>query len=165
MRPALRHVLAAAVLLLAAPKLAPAQQFVDVRQVAMDTLRDVATTVIVKGRPTIFYNPARMQSVGPKLSAFAMGHEWGHVRYGHAGALLADHGPINVLRIQQELEADCYAARILGETDPEAIQAAIQFFTTMGPFRYDALHPSGSQRSAKILSCLPTPEPAQETYR
>jgi len=25
----------------------------------------------------------------------------------------------------------------------------------MGPFRFDAWHPSGAQRAAKILSCLP----------
>jgi len=25
----------------------------------------------------------------------------------------------------------------------------------MGPFRFDNLHPSGGQRAAKILACLP----------
>jgi len=29
----------------------------------------------------------------------------------------------------------------------------------MGPFRFDDLHPSGSQRAAKILACLPTTNP------
>jgi hypothetical protein len=28
----------------------------------------------------------------------------------------------------------------------------------MGPFRFDAWHPSGSQRAAKILACLPQAE-------
>ena len=45
--------------------------------------------------------------------------------------------------------------RWLGETQPEAVDAAIRFFTRMGPFRFDAWHPSGAQRAAKILSCLP----------
>ena len=56
---------------------------------------------------------------------------------------------------RQELEADCYATRLLAEDNRPAVEAALQFFTRMGPFRFDDLHPSGSQRAAKILSCLP----------
>jgi hypothetical protein len=79
------------------------------------------------------------------------------VRYGHTGAALtAGEGDLGALRQRQELEADCYAARTLSESEPETIGAALRFFTRMGPFRFDAWHPSGSQRAAKILACLPS---------
>lgn len=139
----------------ASPRTASAiQQFVDVREVATDTLSDVAVTVITAARPTIYYSPVRMQQIGPKLAAFAMEHEYGHVRYRHGGALLSSDGVRGTRRQQQELEADCYAARVLVVTDPEAIKAALQFFTSMGPFRFDALHPSGAQRAETIRTCL-----------
>jgi hypothetical protein len=138
------------------------QQFVDVREVATDTLHDVALTTVTPGRSTIYYNPILMQQVGPNLAAFVMTHEFGHVRYGHTGGALgtgkAQGSPDAARRQEQELEADCYAARILGETNPAAVRAAIQFFTTMGPFRFDSFHPAGAQRAAKLLSCLPEPE-------
>ena len=147
-----------AVLLLAAPNSGWAlQQFVDVREVATDTLRDLAVTVASSSRPTIYYNPARMQQVGPEMAAFAMAHEYGHVRYGHTGGAFtagADRS-FSARRQSQELEADCYAARILSVTNPNALQGAIRFFTSMGPFRFDTYHPSGAQRAAKILSCMP----------
>ena len=150
-----------AVLLPAAPSSARAiQQFVDVRQVATDTLRDVAVTVIAAGRPTIYYNPRLMQQVGPAMAAFAMAHEYGHVRYGHTGGALSAGGLEAALHLLQELEADCYAARILEATNPDAVKGAVQFFTAMGPFRFGRFHPAGSQRAAKILSCLPGTEPA-----
>jgi hypothetical protein len=134
-----------------------AQQFVDVREVANDTLQDVAMTVIGKtGRPTIYYNPVRMQQVGPKLAAFVMAHEYGHVRYLHTSGFSGPPGSADPIRQQQELEADCYAARILGKTNPDAIESAIKFFNTMGPFRYDRLHPAGAQRAAKLQACLPS---------
>lgn len=160
----------AALLLPALTKPAAAfQQFVDVREVATDTLHDVALTTVSPSRSTIYYNPILMQQVGPNLAAFVMAHEFGHVRYGHTGGALhtlhmraADGSPDAARRREQELEADCYAARILGETNPEALRAAIQFFTTMGPFRYDNLHPAGSERAAKLQSCLPDHEPSQQ---
>jgi hypothetical protein len=162
----MRHAAVAliAILLSAAPEAASAsatQQFVDVRQVATDTLRDVAVTIVSAGRPTIYYSPARMQELGPAFSAFVMAHEYGHVRYGHAGgALGAITSTDTELRVRQELEADCYAARILTETNPSAVTAAAQFFTRMGPFRFDRVHPGGTQRVAMIQSCLALPEPA-----
>jgi len=146
-----------AVLLPGAARTAAAtQQFVDVREVVDDTLHDVAMTVVTHGHPTIYFSPARMQELGPSLSAFAMAHEYGHVRYGHTGGALGDPaGSDAELRIRQELEADCYAARILGETNPTAVTAALQFFNRLGPFRFDRVHPAGAQRSAMINSCLP----------
>jgi hypothetical protein len=132
------------------------QRLMDVRQVPTDTLRDVALAAFEQGRPVIYYNPVLMQRVGPELETYFFAHEYGHIRYGHTGAALAaGEGDLGALRVRQELEADCYAAATLAESHPESVDAAIQFFTRMGPFRFDPWHPSGAQRAAKILACLP----------
>lgn len=146
------------------------QRLIDVRQVATDTLRDVAAVIFEHGRPTLYYNPALLQQFGPNLTTFFFAHEYGHIHYGHTGAaLLAAESDPSTVRQRQELEADCYATRTLAESNPESVGAAIRFFTRMGPFRFDAWHPSGSQRAAKILACLPdandsgTPSPEVPT--
>ena len=132
------------------------QRLIDVRQIATDTLRDVALARFENGRPVIYYNPTLLQQLGPSLTTFFFAHEYGHIRYGHTGAaLLAAEGDLTAVRQRQELEADCYAARSLAESAPESVRAAVLFFTREGPFRFDAWHPSGSQRAAKILACLP----------
>jgi hypothetical protein len=152
-------VIAALLLPAGADQARAAQRLIDVQQMATDTLRDVALAVVEHGRPVIYYNPGLMQQVGPNLEAFFFAHEYGHVRFGHTGAALASgEGDLSALRVRQELAADCYAAASLGETDPAAVAAAVQFFTRMGPLRFDAWHPSGSQRAAKILACLPVTE-------
>lgn len=139
----------------AAP-LPAAQRLVDVRQVATDTLRDVAVATYERGRPVIYYNPTLLQRVGPELAAFFLAHEYGHVAYGHAGGALSEpRDNWSALRQKQELEADCYATQILADDNRPAVEAALQFFGRMGPFRFDNLHPSGGQRAAKILACLP----------
>ncbi len=144
-------------LLPARPRIAPAlQRLVDVRQIATDTLRDVAVATFVHGRPTIYYNPVLLQGFGPRMAEFFFAHEYGHLRYGHAGgALSQEDGEVSQLRQRQELEADCYAAEVLGHHHREAVETALRFFRRMGPYRYDVFHPTGAQRAAKILSCLP----------
>jgi hypothetical protein len=136
--------------------LSAAQRLVDVREIATDTLRDVALVTYEQGRPVIYYNPTLMQRVGPHLAAFFMAHEYGHVAYGHAGAALTLGGDdAGTRRQRQELEADCYATVALTERNGTAVAAALQFFNRLGPFRFDNLHPTGAQRAAKILACLP----------
>jgi hypothetical protein len=148
---------AAALLAAALPRAAhAAQRLVDARQVPTDTLRDVAVATFEHGRPTIYYNPSLMRRLGPELSDFFLAHEYGHLYYGHTGAALTNAaGDLGALRQRQELEADCYATAALAETRPDAVRAALEFFNRMGPFRFDNLHPSGAQRAAKILACLP----------
>lgn len=154
-----------ALLLPASPEGAQAlQRLIDVRQIATDTLRDVAAVTYVRGRPTIYYNPVLLQGFGPRMAEFFFAHEYGHIHYGHAGGALAhEEGDVSLVRQAQELEADCYAARTV--PDRESVKAAIRFFRRMGPYRYDVFHPTGSQRAAKILACLPQApaEPAART--
>jgi hypothetical protein len=147
----------AASLLPASPQGAQAlQRLIDVRQIATDTLRDVAVAAFVQGRPTIYYNPVLLQGFGPRMAEFFLAHEYGHLRYGHAGgALTHEKGEVSLTRQRQELEADCYATQVLAEHHREAVESALRFFRRMGPYRYDAFHPTGSQRAARILACLP----------
>jgi hypothetical protein len=149
---------ATTLLLAASPEGAQAlQRLIDVRQVATDTLRDVAVATFVRGRPTIYYNPLLLQGFGPRMAESFFAHEYGHLRYGHAGgALTHEDGEVSLMRQRQELEADCYAAEVLAQQDRESVETALRFFRQMGPYRYDAFHPTGSQRAAKILSCLPS---------
>jgi hypothetical protein len=144
-------------LLPASPQGAQAlQRLIDVRQIASDTLRDVAVAAFVQGRPIIYYNPALLQGFGPRMAEFFLAHEYGHIRYGHAGGALShEEGEVNLLRQRQELEADCYAARALADYQRESVETAVRFFRRMGPYHYDAYHPTGSQRATRILSCLP----------
>jgi len=133
-----------------------AQRLVDVREVPTDTLRDLALVTYEQGRPVIYYNPILMQRVGPQLADFFMAHEYGHIAHGHAGAALALGGTdVGTVRQRQELEADCYATAALAERNGPAVAAALQFFSRLGPFRFDNLHPTGAQRAAKILACIP----------
>jgi hypothetical protein len=157
-------VIAALLLPAGAHRAQAVQRLMDVRQIATDTLHDVAVAVFENGRPVIYYNPVLMQRVGPELESYFFAHEYGHVHYGHTGAALTSgEGDLGALRVRQELDADCYAARTLGESEPEAVSAALRFFTRMGPFRFDTWHPSGAQRAAKILSCLPDSDHATNT--
>lgn len=139
----------------------------EVRRIATDTLRDVAITRIDGGQATIYYNPVLLEHLGPQLGDFVLAHEEGHVHFGHAGgALLTSQPDFAQVRQQQELEADCWAARELGSTNPDAVRAAIRFFTELGPVRFDRIHPTGEQRVARILACLPedpVPAPAEST--
>jgi len=112
--------------------------------------------MFVRGRPTIYYNPILLQGFGARMAEFFFAHEYGHLRYGHAGGALAhEEGEVSLLRQRQELDADCYAAQVLVEHDREAVEAALRFFQRMGPYRYDTFHPTGTQRAAKIRTCLP----------
>jgi hypothetical protein len=128
-----------------------------VRETALDTLHDVAVAVYDPKGSIIYYNPDYLQRLGPQLSAFFMAHEYGHItlRHTRSHALAGTRKSFNARLQEQELAADCYAAGKLAGDNPSAVGAAIRFFTRMGPFRYDAVHPSGSQRAAKILSCIP----------
>lgn len=144
------------------------QRLMDVRQIASDTLHDVALVRFEQGRPIIYYNPVLLHRLGPQLTSFFLAHEYGHIHWGHTGGALVDDGELSTVRQRQELEADCYAAALLAEHDREAVDAALRFFTRLGPLRHDNYHPTGSQRAARILSCLPTPEisaeaPSEET--
>jgi hypothetical protein len=126
---------------------------VSVREVADSSLQDVAVAVADPLDPVIYYNPRLMTRFGPNLSAFVLAHEYGHIRYGHR-RVPARVGDRAALMRQYELEADCYAARMLAQVKPIAAEVAIEFFNKMGQFRYDDDHPTGGERAIRIAACL-----------
>lgn len=134
----------------------------EVRLIPNDTLHDLALTTVEGGRQIIYYNPALLAYVGPRLTRFFLAHEYGHVASGHSGGAmgLGESGGASGRRAQ-ELEADCFAATRLAVNDPDAVQAAIRFFTITGAFRFDDLHPSGTERATRIAACASTVLPAE----
>jgi hypothetical protein len=130
-----------------------------VEEISSDSIPDIAVAAVDDSHPVIYYNPRMARRYGPQLTEFFLAHEYGHIALKHTRSGLSelpDAARDSALRAQ-ELEADCYAA---GRAEPSgrvASEAAIRFFTRLGPFRFDQVHPTGSQRAAQILACLPVP--------
>jgi hypothetical protein len=118
-------------------------------EIAVDSLKDVALALYTPARGTILYNPSLHRQLGPALSAFFRAHEFGHLYHHHTR-----HGAPGASELRAfELQADCYAARRLAATRPEAITAAIAFFTGPGRAALDHEHPAGAARAAAIRKC------------
>jgi PAS domain-containing protein len=146
------------VVLLSAPvDSAPASRVDVINEIAVDTLSDVAVAEYRERGSVIYYNPTAIRILGAEVSAFLMEHERGHIHFRHtrANALLAGRSELDSVLQARELAADCYAAASLGRTDRAAVLEAVRFFGKLGSFSFDAAHPPGAQRAAKILSCLP----------
>ncbi|HSE67274.1 MAG TPA: hypothetical protein VLB12_09815 [Gemmatimonadales bacterium] len=134
-----------------------------VAEIATDTIDDIAIATVDLPQPAIYYNPIRARRYGPQLTEFFLAHEYGHIALHHTRtglSVLPDEARDSVLQLQ-ELEADCYAARRGDSRARATSEAAIRFFTRLGPFRFDAVHPTGSQRAARIMDCMP-PLPPDE---
>jgi hypothetical protein len=127
----------------------------DIVEIPVDTLSDAALAVPDSVHPIIYYNPARLQELGPALAIFLLTHERGHIRLQHrtAGALGAGSPTRNAVMLAQELDADCYAAWTLSKADHSAVDAAVRFFRRLGPMRFDAVHPTGYARAERIQQC------------
>ncbi len=133
---------------------APAPQ---VKEIADANLRDVAVAVYDSLNPVIYYNPQHMRRFGKDLQAFFMAHEYAHIALKHtrSGALRADVGTRDLLLQTKELEADCLAAKRLGDQGRKASLAAVRFFGRLGSTQFDTEHPTGTVRARKILDCMP----------
>jgi hypothetical protein len=136
-----------------------------IREVASDSIADLAVAAVDLVQPVIYYNPRMARRYGPTLTRFFIAHEYGHIalRHTRAGLVsLPDAARDSLLRVQ-ELAADCYAASRTGDGARQATEAALRFFVRLGPFRFDAEHPTGAQRAAQILTCMPDP-PEPDAY-
>lgn len=130
-----------------------------VQELASDSIGDIAVAAVDLPQPVIYFNPRMARRYGPLLTRFFIAHEYGHIHHRHSRAGFADLAELSrdsVLRAQ-ELEADCYAAGQPGSQARAATEAALRFFSRLGPFRFDAEHPTGAQRAARLLMCLPGP--------
>jgi hypothetical protein len=132
-----------------------------VQEIATDTIQDLAIAAVDQPTPVIYYNPRLTRRYGPAITRFFLAHEYGHIYHRHTRAGLADlpEARRDSILQAQELEADCYAASQPGPEARGATEAALRFFARLGPFRFDAEHPTGAQRAARLLTCLP-PGPA-----
>ncbi len=133
-----------------------------VAEIASTRIKDVAIAEVDRPDPVIYYNPDLANRYGPLLTRFFLAHEYGHIARQHSRLKLQPlqaYVRDSVLRAQ-ELEADCYAASQEGTGGRDAAEAALRFFSRLGPFRFDAEHPTGAQRAARILECLPGPRTA-----
>ena len=145
-----------AFLLLAVPAAAQVPGVARVRHVPDRSLNDAALAVADARDPVVYYNPTLLNRFGPDLAAFVMAHEYGHIAHGHV-RVRQPRGSTAPSEIMQryELEADCYAARMLSESNPAAVKAAISYFDRMGERQVDDDHPTGNARAAELRRCLP----------
>jgi IrrE N-terminal-like domain len=128
-----------------------------IAEVENDDIHDVAVAAVDQPVPVIYYNPRYARRYGPEVTRFLMAHEYGHIYYHHTRAGLSNlpDATRDSLLQAQELQADCFAAGQPGLEARKAAEAAIRFFTRLGPFRFDNQHPTGAQRVSRILACLP----------
>lgn len=113
----------------------------QVRERARFVLPDVAMATTDRfGRPTVLYNPAKCDLLGPEMCEFVRAHEYGHIALGH----LYDGTPDRIA----EAEADCWAAK---NASPAAVRAASRYFSN-GMFGSN-IHGSGAQRARRVASC------------
>jgi hypothetical protein len=137
---------------------AQAQVCPQVREVPNLQLNDIAMASMDAFGPVIFYNPVVVQQAGPLLNAFFRAHEYAHVCLGHVQQLLGANPLVQAwLSPQLELQADCAAAKSLRGLNPQALQAAIQLFTSQGPIQQRPTHPAGTIRAQNIAGCWNTP--------
>jgi len=130
-----------------------------VPEIESDSVRDIAVAAVDVEHPVVYYNPAMARRYGPLLTRFFISHEYGHIQHHHTRAGIADlpDATRDSIFRAQELQADCYAASLPGREARAATEAALRFFARLGPFRFDAEHPTGAQRAARLLMCLPGP--------
>lgn len=164
----MRRILPALALLIGAPTLGGAQGLhliPGIAEIASDSIGDIAVAAVDQAQPAIYYNPSLVRRYGPLLTRFFLAHEYGHINRRHTRAAFADLAEPtrdSIFRAQ-ELAADCYAAAQEGPEARAATEAALRFFSRLGPFRFDNEHPTGAQRAAQILRCLSSPR-TEVTY-
>lgn len=81
----------------------------------------------------IYYNPRIMGQAPPKIRAFFMAHEYGHIYW----------------RTGNETASDTFAARVYSQTDRSVCQA-IAWWMTYFPNGGDATHPPSRVRAQNI---------------
>lgn len=99
------------------------------------------------GDPSILsYNPRFIRTFGLSIAHFTLAHEVGHIVF--------DHHKIqdNEVMQRQETQADCWAARLISEANPFAVEKTISYLKGLGTW-YAEWHPSGTERAATVERC------------
>lgn len=82
----------------------------------------------------IYYNPLIVNQVPPKIRAFFLAHEYGHI----------------MGRTSNEFLSDQFAARVYAQTDKGVVKAAVWHFYNIQGNMCDASHGCGWQRALNI---------------
>ena len=91
--------------------------------------------------PYIRFNPDMWFRAPSYMNVFLRAHEYGHI---------FSRGPF----ANPEANADCWAARELGRTDPQILDQVIAYMlNVMGPNGGDATHGNGFQMAQLIRQC------------
>jgi hypothetical protein len=109
----------------------------------------------------VSYNPRIADKLPPDVLAFALVHEYGHLRLNHVRAFSFGEKSAAAIK-QQELDADCFAARFWATNDTRVAHAAAASFLSPATSRAlasekpsrEAGYPRPSERAQVILDCL-----------
>lgn len=93
----------------------------------------IGDIMMTDGR-VIYYNPLIVNQVPPKIRAFFLAHEYGHI----------------MGRTSDEFQSDRFAARVYAETDIGVVKAAVWHFYNIQGNLCDASHGCGWQRALNI---------------
>lgn len=128
----------------------------EVREVAVQDLRQIAVVSRDAEGPVIYYSPDLCLRVGRSVCAYEHAH----------ATMLMTRGPVprqpnpadpydtNWITPRDILEADCRATIDLRGQGRAAVEAAREFYRRQGDARVAPNYPTGSQRATQILECL-----------
>lgn len=128
----------------------------EVREVAVQDLKQIAVVSRDAQGPVIYYSPDLCLKVGRPVCAF----EHVHARIlATRGDLpprrsLADPYDTSWITPREILQADCRAANELRGQGEAAAHAAVEFYRRQGEARLAPNYPTGEQRAAQIEQCL-----------
>ena len=134
----------------------------------MDSLPPIVTTLPIRIVPSfehrvlawatkgmmeahVSYNPNIAESLAPEILAFALIHEYAHLRLDHLPGF--GNRPAAAVR-QQEIDADCFAARFWATNDARVARAAAESFLSPSARRALGGYPTPKERAQVILDCL-----------
>lgn len=132
-------------------------EFVLFGQGSLQGLAGLAT--IINGMPAILYDPGWVQwfgGLGSPSFRFLRAHEYAHHRLGHALAHLTTPPMfLPALGYKSELDADCWAVRILDEIgDYDAVDAGFNVYKNVLPPQDMQGRPGAWNRIKNMEDCL-----------
>ncbi len=127
----------------------------EVREVAVQDLKQVAVVSRDGKGPIIYFNPELCDKVGRLVCAYDRVQAQMLVTRGEVPRQKpGDPYDTSWIRPQDILQADCRAANELRGQGQAAAEAAIEHFRRQGDARQAPNYPTGAQRAAQINECL-----------
>jgi len=128
----------------------------EVREVAVQDLKQIAVVARDAKGPIIYYSPDLCLKVGRSVCAYERVHAQMLATRGEVPRTQNPANPYDTSWItpKEILQADCRAANELRGQGEAAAHAAIAFYRRQGDARPAPNYPTGSQRAAQIEQCL-----------